>query len=294
MDAVTGTGSESRFDMANIVFEMSATLQMRWTNKEPEKLYTGFGDLDYHTAGLHPGEMTIIAARPGVGKSAFAVQLSRNMSKHDNHIVIFSREMSRGQIAERLLANMSNVDGHKLRFAKELTGEDKDIIGHTTGEMMELPIVINDEAATVQEIRSFCRGLKNRGRLDVAIVDYLQMCRTLAKTQTREREVADMSWALKTMARELDIPVVVLAQLNRESVKDKRQPGLSDLRDSGAIEQDADNVIFLHVPADTDEKAETFEIKVIIAKQRNGATGSLFLNYTRKLFKFGSVSRRNP
>lgn len=278
-----------KFDMQTITTEMFDAIEKRRQNKNEEALYTGFYDLDKITAGLHKEEMSVLAARPGVGKTAFVLQLLINLANRGNNCVLFSREMSKGQIAERLLSNLSGVDGQKIRFAKTLTSEDSRKFNDVKRPMGEMSLIINDEAVSVQDMKACCRDLKTKGLLDVVAIDYLQLCRTLKKTQTREREVAEMSWEFKQIAKEFKIPVIVLSQLSREVVKEKREPVLSDLRDSGSIEQDSDCVIFLHVPSNTDETQDIFDIKVIIGKQRNGPIGYLFLRYCKKNFNFRSV-----
>lgn len=203
---------KNNFDIKNIVVECFNNIEKRRTNKDEEKLYTGFYDLDKLTAGLHPEEMTIIAARPGIGKTAFVLQLQLNLAAKGTHCLMFSREMSTSQIGERLISNMSGVDSQSIRFAKNLTDKEWEKMGLASGEVYELPIVINDEAVNVQEMRACCRELKSKGKLDVVVIDYLQLCRTLKKTQTREREIAEISWELKLMSKEFKVPVIVLSQ----------------------------------------------------------------------------------
>lgn len=282
---------KATYEMKSVIKEAVKNIQERFSNKNEERLYTGFYDLDKNTAGLHPEEMTILAARPGIGKTAFIMQMLIQVAMKGNSCALFSREMSRGQLGERVLSHMSGVDSQKIRFAKNLTDDEIHFISLAEPEAGKLPIVINDEAVNVQEIRAYCRELKSKGKLDVIAIDYLQLCRTLKKTQSREREVAEMSWEFKMLSKEFKVPVIVLSQLNREITKASREPVLSDLRDSGSIEQDSDNVIFLHVPKDTDETANVFDIKVIIAKQRNGPVGSIWLKYQKNNFKFMNIAR---
>jgi replicative DNA helicase len=258
-------------------------IEEKANSKNDNKLNTGFYDLDRILAGLHTEELTLIAARPGVGKTAFAIQTMINLARKGNYCLFVSREMSNSQIAKRILANMAEVDGHKLRLCKSLDDGDWDKIGRATGAIMELPVEINDKLSTVQEIRGYCRELKNSGKLDVLILDYLQLCKSLKKTESRRQEIEDISRQLKEMSLEFGIPVIALSQLSREGAAG--EPELHHLRESGSLEQDADNVIFLHVPKDTNEQAECFEIKVIVGKQRNGATGYIMLRYYRRTFK---------
>lgn len=265
-------------------------IEKKYNTKQEDKLFTGFYDLDKLIAGLHPEELTIIAARPGVGKTAFAIQIMLNMAKKGNKCLFVSREMSQMQIAKRILSNLAVVDGQKLRFCKYLTDEDWEKIGITTCEIFELPIELNDKLATIQEIRAYCRELRNKGNLDLLIVDYLQLCRSLKKTENRRQEIEDISRQLKEISLEFSIPVIALSQLSRESVKSK-EPELNHLRESGSIEQDADNVFFLHVPDGTDETQDYFDIKVLVSKQRNGPTGYIYLRYYRRTFKLCNMGR---
>ena len=198
--------------------------------------------------------------------------------------------MSQMQLVKRILANIAMVDGQKLRFCKSLTEEKKKKIGFAVSDICKLPIELNDKLATIQEIRAYCRELKNKDSIDLLIVDYLQLCRSLKKTENRRQEIEDISRQLKEISLEFSMPVVALSQLSRESVSAK-EPELNHLRESGSLEQDADNVIFLHVPADTDETQDSFDIKVIVGKQRNGPTGYIFLRYFRRTFKLCNIGR---
>jgi replicative DNA helicase len=252
------------------------------------RLYTGFIDLDTCIAGLHREELTILAGRPGTGKTAFALQIAINLAQKGNKIAFFSREMSNTQIATRMLANQSEVDGHKLRFVNTLTPEDLKKLRKAKKEIAGLPIYLDDETRTIEEIRALCRELQSKGNLDVMFVDYLQLLETVKQTNNREQEVGKISRSLKLISKEFKIPVIALSQLNRAS-EQKNQPTLSDLRESGAIEQDADNVIFLHVPNDEKFSAKPI-LEVIVAKQRNGPAGIIKLGTERNTFKFFSIS----
>ncbi len=277
------------YEIGKIVVNVFNSLEFTANNQNEEVLYTSFYDLDKITAGLHKGEMTIIAARPGVGKTAFVGQLILNLAKKGNSCVLFSLEMTKEQLAKRLLSNEADINSQRIRYAKTLNDNEWDKITSAMGIIGNLPIFINDTATTVQEIRGFCRDLRNKNRLDVIAVDYLQLCKSLAKAPTREREVAELSWSLKQLSKEFNVPVIVLSQFSREAEKQGREPVLSDLRDSGAIEQDADNIIFLHVPKEVEPEQDNFDIKVIIAKQRNGPTGAIYLNYDKRTFKFLNI-----
>jgi replicative DNA helicase len=259
-------------------------MELKSMEKNESKLFTAFYDLDRIIAGLHPEELTLIAARPGIGKTAFALQLMINLAKKENQCLFVSREMSNMQIAKRLLANVSEVDGQKMRYCNSLETKDWKKIGEAEEFLSVLPIEINDKLSSVQEIRAYCRELKNKEQLDILIVDYLQLCKSLKKSENRRQEIEDISRQLKEISTEFGIPVIALSQLSRESVN-SGEPELHHLRESGSLEQDADNVIFLHIPKDTNEQAQMFEIKVIVAKQRNGPTGYIMLRYYRRTFR---------
>lgn len=272
-----------------IVGKAVRDMEKKSIEKDESKLFTGFYELDRIIAGLHPEELTLIAARPGVGKTAFALQLMINLARKENYCLFVSREMSNMQIAKRLLANVSEVDGQKMRYCKSLDDKDFNKIGEAQEFLEVLPIEINDKLSTIQEIRAYCRELKNKGNLDLLILDYLQLCKSMKKTEGRRQEIEDISRQLKEMSLEFSIPVIALSQLSRDSVT-AGEPELHHLRESGSLEQDADNVIFLHVPKDTNEQALQFEIKVIVAKQRNGPTGYIMLRYYRRTFKLCNLA----
>lgn len=283
--------NKRKSDIAEILNDCLTDIDKQYNSKTEEQLFTGFSDFDKVTAGFHPQELTIIAARPGVGKTAFAIQLLLNLAQKKNYGLFVSREMSTLQIGKRILSNYSGVDGQKLRFCKSLNDDDWQKIGQASGCVSQLPVEISDTLSNIQEIRTRCRELHNKNKLDILFIDYLGLLKTLKKCESRRTEIEDISRQCKELSLEFEIPVVVLAQLNRENEKDKREPKLIDLRESGAIEQDADNVVFLHVPKEADETADSFDIKVIISKQRNGPTGYIFLRYFRKTFRFYSTGR---
>lgn len=288
-DIKTYNRNKDDYRIATILEKAMLDIEAKYHAVSENKLFTGFYDLDRITAGFHPEELTLIAARPGVGKTAYALQVMMNLARKSNNCLFVSREMSNMQIAKRLLANVSDVDGQKLRFCKSLQNEDWDKLDKANMEIGPLPIEINDRLSTIQEIRAYCRELKNDSRLDLLIVDYLQLCKSMKKAGSRREEIEDISRQLKEMSLEFGIPVVALSQLTRESVQTS-EPELHHLRESGSLEQDADNVIFLHIPKDTDEHANVFEIKVIVAKQRNGPTGYIMLRYQRRTFKLCNLT----
>ncbi|MCI5725879.1 replicative DNA helicase [Fusobacterium sp.] len=253
-------------------------------------LSTGFIDLDRMTSGLNNSDLIILAARPAMGKTAFSLNLLLNVSKIENKSVLFfSLEMSSSQLYQRLLAIEAGVPLQKIRNGF-LDDDDWQKIGVATTKLANTKIFIGDlPNITVLEIRSLARKLKSRGELDLIVIDYLQLIKGTGKNgDNRQQEISDISRALKGLARELDIPIIALSQLSRavESRLDKR-PMLSDLRESGAIEQDADIVAFLYreeyyIP-ETENKGIT---ELIIGKQRNGSTGTVKLNFLEAFTKF--------
>jgi replicative DNA helicase len=236
---------------------------------------TGFGDLDSLTNGLHPGQMVVIAARPAIGKSTLALDLARAASlKHGLTTVMFSLEMSRNEITMRLLAAEARVPLHAMRTG-QMGEDDWTRLARRMSEVADAPLFIDDSPnMSLMEIRAKCRRLKQRHNLRLVIIDYLQLMSSPRRVENRQQEVSDMSRSLKLLAKELDVPVVAISQLNRgpEQRTDKR-PLLSDLRESGSIEQDSDVVILLHrEDAYERESPRAGEADLIVAKHRNGPT----------------------
>ena len=256
---------------------------------------TGFIDLDYRTAGLQNSDLVLIAARPSMGKTAFALNIAQNVAlKNNKCIAIFSLEMSREQLVNRLFSLQSGVDAQKLRTGALSDAEWEDLIEGAT-QIGDSKIIIDDTPGiTVQELRSKCRKYKLEMGLSLIMIDYLQLMSGSGRgTDSRQQEISDISRALKSLARELNVPVVALSQLSRavEGRPDHR-PMLSDLRESGAIEQDADVVMFIYrddyYNKDTDKKGIS---EIIIAKQRNGPIGTVELAWLPELTKFANLSK---
>ena len=245
--------------------------------------------MDKVTDGLHEQELTIIAARPGVGKTAFALQMAENISKKGVYTYFASLEMSEKQLGNRIIAREAEIDGNKLRMGW-LEETDFEKIGKVASNISNLKMYIDSKSATIQDIEIKATELKQENKLGLIIIDYLQLLKSRNKFNVREQEVAEISRKLKLMSKNLNIPVVALCQLNRETEKRKR-PMLSDLRESGSLEQDADNVIFLYV--DEEEKMQVSQtIEVIIAKQRNGPTGTIKMAFNKKQMRFINLVRR--
>jgi len=240
---------------------------------------TGYHQLDDLTSGLQPSELIVLAARPSVGKSAFAINLASNVGiRNALPVAIFSLEMSKASLLLRLLSDQARIDAHKFRTG-QLPREDRIKITTSLQFLSETPLWIDDSGATtVIEMGAKCRRMKRDKGLSLVIIDYLQLVSARGRFNTRNEEVASITRGLKAMAKDLEVPVVVLSQLTRAPEREDRGPVLSDLRDSGAIEQDADVVMFLHRPKMFKEGAtpeERGETQLIIAKQRNGPTDML-------------------
>ncbi len=271
-------------EMSDVIVEAVKVIEKKVNEKENNKYETGFYKLDMITDGLHEQEFTIVAARPGVGKTCFALNIAENISRKGIYTYLVSLEMSKEQIGNRMIASNSMIDSHKLRKGW-LDEKDWEKIALSATELSELKILLDSESKTIQEIETKAMELKERKNMGLMIIDYLQLLKSKEKFNIREQEVADISRRLKLLSRDLNIPVIALCQLNRETEKRKR-PALSDLRESGSLEQDADNVIFLHVDEEEKIKQYIMDIQVIVAKQRNGPTGEIQLKFNRKAMKF--------
>lgn len=253
---------------------------------------SGYVDFDAKTSGFNPSDLVILAARPAMGKTAFALNLALNVAmKEKKSVLIFSLEMPKTQLAQRLIAIDAGIELNKLRTGN-LTDTDLGAIGHSAGRLAASNIHIADTpSVNILEVRTIARKLKASGSLDMIFIDYLQLLKgTNARETNRQQEISEISRALKGIARELNIPIVALSQLSRqvEARTDKR-PMLSDLRESGAIEQDADIVMFLYRDEYyNDESIDKGLTEVIIGKQRNGATGTVKLRFFGELTKFAN------
>ena len=260
---------------------------------------SGFYDLDKITSGFHPNELIIIAARPGMGKTAIALNMATNIAMNaKKSVAIFNMEMGAEQLVTRMLSQVGGIDGSKLRVGN-LEHSDWKRVNEAISRLSDTKIFIDDTAGqTVADIRSKCRRLKNSpSGLDIVIIDYLTLIQSATKGgstgQNRQQEVADISRALKTMAMELEIPVIALSQLSRgiEQRTDKK-PMLSDLRESGAIEQDADLVAFLHCNDEEKEKDDSL-MEFVIRKHRNGPLKDVPLLFRRNTSTFVNVANPN-
>ncbi|MDD2970777.1 MAG: replicative DNA helicase [Lachnospiraceae bacterium] len=255
---------------------------------------TGFADLDFKTAGMQPSDLVLVAARPSMGKTAFVLNLAQNMAfKQNKTVAIFSLEMSKEQLVNRLFSLESRVDSQHIRTGNLSDKEWEDLI-ESAGIIGKSNLIIDDmPGISVAELRSKCRKYKLEHNLSIIIIDYLQLMSGSGKGDSRQQEISDISRALKSLARELSVPVIALSQLSRavEQRPDHR-PMLSDLRESGAIEQDADVVMFIYRDDYYNHDTERKNIaEIIIAKQRNGAIGTVELAWLPNLTKFADLAK---
>ena len=258
---------------------------------------SGFRDLDRLTSGFQRNDLIIVAARPSVGKTAFALNIAQNVAVNtDENVAIFSLEMGADQLVSRMLCAEGNIDAQRLRTGK-LEGDDWGKLTMAMGSLSNSGIFIDDSAGIrVSEIRSKCRRLKQEHGLGMIVIDYLQLISgsSARMSENRQQEVSEISRSLKALARELNIPVIALSQLSRgvESRQDKR-PMMSDLRESGSIEQDADIVGFLYRDDYYDQETEKQNIiEIIISKQRNGPVGTVELAFVKEYNKFVDLDHR--
>ena len=255
---------------------------------------TGFTDFDLMTTGLHPSDFVLIAARPSMGKTSFAMNIAQNAAiKEDIPVAIFSLEMSKDQLVQRMLSSEANVELQKIRTG-ELEDSDWIKLVQAAGPLSQAPIFIDDTPGiSVMEMRSKARRLKLEHGLGMVVIDYLQLMTGTGRVESRQQEISDISRSLKALARELEVPVVALSQLSRgPEARSDHRPMLSDLRDSGAIEQDADVVVFLYRDEYYNPDTEKQNIaEAIIAKQRNGPTGTVELVWLGQFTKFASYAK---
>ena len=257
---------------------------------------TGFSELDYKTAGLHGSDLILIAARPAMGKTAFALNIATNASVRAKvPVAVFSLEMSKDQLVNRILCSEAMVDSNKVRTGK-LEENDWTKLAESIGPLSEAEIYIDDTPGiSVTEIRAKCRKLKLEKNIGMVVIDYLQLVQGSNKRNgSREQEISEISRSLKILAKELNVPVIALSQLSRAAEqRPDHRPMLSDLRESGAIEQDADIVMFLYRDDYYNEDSEKKDIaEVIIAKHRGGSTGTVELLWLGSYTKFVNLEKR--
>lgn len=287
--------------LKSVILQTMEYIEKKHNAKEEDLYMTPFVDLNNLTGGLDEQELILIAARPALGKTAIALQISRYIAKRGKNTIFISLEMSKPQLGLRILSGETNINSWNMKTGK-LKDEDWTLLANVIGPLSDTSMKVNTKIATIQDIRAYCRELKNKNMLDMVVIDYLQLIRPTGKHGTREQEVASMSRELKLMSREFKIPVIAISQLNRAA--DNRRPGLIDLRESGALEQDADTVWFLYEPPPDDvpkkymqaaldikNRGEKF-MELIVAKQRNGDVGTIYLAYEGSRTRFKNIEFR--
>lgn len=294
-DVVQNKSTEEFVSIKEIVLRSLESIEAAAKNKgSVTGIATGFYDLDYKTAGLQPSDMILIAARPSMGKTAFVLNIAEYAAiRSDVPTAIFSLEMSKEQLVKRILSMNSKVDSQGIRTG-ELKDEDWVKLVESVKTVGNSKLMIDDTPGiSVTELRSKCRKMKLEHGLGMVIIDYLQLMSGSKKTESRQQEVSDISRSLKGLAREINAPIIALSQLSRavEQRPDKR-PMLSDLRESGAIEQDADVVMFIYRDDYYNHDSEEPGVaEIIIGKQRNGPTGTVKLGWQSQFTKFVNLER---
>lgn len=284
------TGASSH--LADILHDVLGQIQQRIDKRskgEATGISTGLIDLDHMLSGLQPTELIILAARPGVGKTALACNIAENVAAQGLPVLIFSLEMSRLELGERLVCIRSAVNGHRVRKG-EITDDESQALRDAANELSQMPIHVDDTPGrTMSQIAALARRIKRKcGTLGLIVVDYLQLIESDERGNVpREQQIASISRRMKFLAKSLNVPVLALAQLNRAvEQRDKKIPRLADLRESGSIEQDADVVLFLHRADTYEEDAEPGEANVIVAKNRHGPVGTVKLTWQRETLRF--------
>ncbi|WP_313135041.1 replicative DNA helicase [Anaerocolumna sp.] len=281
----------------DIVFQSLESIESAAKNKgSVTGVATGFYDLDYKTAGLQPSDLILVAARPSMGKTAFVLNVAEHVALRSNvTTAIFSLEMSKDQLVKRILSMHSKVDSQAIRSG-DLSDDDWLKLVESARTIGNSNLIIDDTSSiSISELRSKCRKYKLEHNLGLVIIDYLQLMSGSKKSESRQQEISEISRSLKALAREINAPVVALSQLSRavEQRPDKR-PMLSDLRESGAIEQDADVVMFIYRDDYYNHDSEDAGIsEIIIGKQRNGPTGTVKLAWLSQYTKFANLERQN-
>ena len=264
------------------VAETAKEIEKNWRNREDLSLYTGIFDLDKLTCGLHNQELTIIGARPGMGKTTLTLQIAQDIAKEKN-VVFVTLEMSDIQLIQKMIAKQSVIDSYKMRLGT-LEDDDWAKIAEASVKLSDLNLTINTKVRTIQDVEIMAKRLKNKGKIDLLIIDYIQLLKAKGKFNLREQEVAEISRRLKLLSLEIDIPIIALCQLNRNA--NTGEPTLADLRESGSLEQDADNIIFIYK-----ENEESNITTLKLAKQRAGDTGKVKVKFIKKISTFVNLVR---
>ena len=279
----------------DVLIETFDRLEELYNNKgNVTGIPTGFVDLDHKTAGLHNSDLILIAARPAMGKTSFVLNIAQYAAIHSQvPVAIFSLEMSKEQLVNRMLCCEAMVDAQKMRTG-QLEDSDWQKVAKALGPISDAPIYIDDTpGVTAMEIRAKCRRLKLEKNLGLVIIDYLQLMQGRGKNESRQQEISEISRSLKILAKEINVPVIALSQLSRApELRGDHRPILSDLRESGAIEQDADIVMFLYRDDYYNPETEKKNVaEVIIAKHRSGSTGTVELAWLGQYTKFANLEK---
>ena len=294
-DVMQNRNTDSFSSIMDVAFETFTNIEKIYNSSEKiTGISMGFADFDAKTAGLQKSDLILIAARPSMGKTAFVLNVAQHAALKENvPVAIFSLEMSKAQLVNRMLCAEALVDAQKVRTG-ELNSDDWNKLVEGMGRLSEAPIYIDDTPGiTAMEIRAKCRRLKLEKGLGLIVIDYLQLMSGSGKSDSRQQEISEISRSLKAIAREMEAPVIALSQLSRAcEARSDHRPMLSDLRESGAIEQDADLVAFLYrdeyyFPEKTEKKNMA---ELIIAKQRNGPTGTVNLTWLGQYTKFANMT----
>lgn len=297
IDLMQNKNQKGYSKISDILVNTVSELEELYNQKKPiSGISTGYPDLDRMTAGLQKSELILLAARPGMGKSALALNIATNVALKENiPVVIFNMEMSKEQLVKRILSSEAMIDSNKLKTGK-LDAPDWANLADAMGIFADAGIYIDDTAdITATDIRSKCRKLKLEKNIGLIVIDYLQLIKANSKKNaTREQEISEISRALKILAKETNVPVIALSQLSRSiEQRAEHRPMLSDLRESGSIEQDADIVMFLYRDeVYNPESPKKNMVEVIIEKNRSGTRGSIDLGWIGKHTKFVNLERR--
>ena len=295
-DLIQDKNQKGYADIKDVLIESFTKLEELYNKKQHiTGVPTGFSELDYKTAGLHGSDLILLAARPAMGKSAFALNIAANVAlKANTPVAIFNLEMSKDQLVNRILCSEAMVDSNKVRTGK-LEEDDWAKLANIVGPLSDSRIYIDDTPGiSIMEIRTRCRKLKMEKDIGLIIIDYLQLVQgSSKKSSSREQEIAEISRSLKILAKELNVPVIALSQLSRAAeARQDHRPMLSDLRESGAIEQDADIVMFLYRDDYYNPDSEKKNVaEVILAKHRAGSTGTVELLWMGSYTKFANLDK---
>ena len=290
----TGNARQDYAPISEVVRDSLEMLEEMQNGEKQTGVPTGFADIDDLTMGLQPGQMIVVAWRPAMGKSTLGVDFARAAAiKHKMTTVIFSLEMSKNELAQRIISAQTDINLSDLRHVDQINQEKWAVLNRFMDEMKDAPLFIDDSPnMSLMEIRAKCRQLKQSDDLKLVVIDYLQLMSSGRAVESRQQEVSEFSRALKLMAKELEVPVVALSQLNRGSeIRGDHKPMLSDLRESGSIEQDADVVFLVHRPDVYNNEDRPGEADIIMAKHRNGPTATFALSFLGAKSHFADMPR---